>query len=260
MSFRQDQRPLVTLDWSLRGVHVTGDGATVTRHDSIGALLATLAEPHRIVAESTFESWDPVRRQHVIDAVRNAGHEIYVYRPIHTARQRDPACVKSDENDVRTIYQIATTGRTHIYAAVAPDPTWAEFRTQANLEYQRIRISGGKPQLVDEATEILGAYRELDDDARRVLGNGKGYSSSLLAATMFATRKCSSRAQFERLLGLHGSAYPSLLRSDVHHHSFRHARKRGVQWREFRRELRRTYARLKASRPGPYSSAPVAAR
>jgi hypothetical protein len=67
----------------------------------------------------------------------------------------------------------------------------------------------------------------------------------------FAAKRVRSRDEFERLLGLHGSAYPSLLRSEVHHHSFRFARKRGVTWNVYRRELRRTFSRLKNARPTP---------
>lgn len=247
-----DPRPLVALDWSFRGVHVTTDGVTVTRHSSVDELLAVLAVPHKILAESTFESWDPVRRRDVVARLRDAGHEIYVFRPIHTARARGSAATaKSDENDARTIHSIATAGRLHVYPLPDADPEWGERRDGANREYQRIRLSGEKDLLVAEAARVLGPYRDLDDSARSVLGNGKAYSPSLLAAAYFAAQRCRSRDEFERMLGLHGSAYPSLLRSEVHHHSFRFARRRGVTWQVYRRELRRVFAKLKAARPTP---------
>jgi len=39
------------------------------------------------------------------------------------------------------------------------------------------------------------------------------------------------------------------LRSEVHHHSFRFARRRGVTWKLYRRELPRVFSRLKSARP-----------
>jgi hypothetical protein len=247
-----DPRPLVALDWSFKEVHVTFDGVEVVRLRSFDDLLGMLTVPYKIVAESTFESWDPLRRRSIVDALRAAGHEIYVFRPIHTARARGSAATaKSDANDARTIHALATRSRLHVYPLPDVDPEWVERRESANREYQRIRLSGEKDLLIESAVTALGPYRLLDDDARSVLGNGSTYSRSLLAAVFFASQRARSRSEFERLLGLHGSAYPSLLRSEVHHHSFRFARRRGVTWKVYRRELRRAFTRLKALRPLP---------
>lgn len=249
-----DPRPLVALDWSFKEIHVTFDGVDVVRLRSFDDLLERLRVPHKIVAESTFESWDPLRRRAMVAALRDAGHEIYVFRPIHTARARGSASTaKSDANDARTIHGIASASRLHVYPLPDVDPGWVERRESVNREYQRIRLSGEKDSLVVEAVSVLGPYRLLTDDARRVLGNGTAYSPSLLAAVFFAAQHARSRDEFERLLGLHGSAYPSLLRSEVHHHSFRFARRRGVTWNVYRRELRRVFSRLKAARPTPGS-------
>lgn len=233
---------------------MTFDGVEVVRLRSFDELSGLLLVPHKIVAESTFESWDPLRRKAIVDALRAAGHEIYVFRPIHTARVRgSSATAKSDANDARTIHAIASASRLHVYPLPDVDPEWVERREGANREYQRIRLSGEKDLLVAEAVAVLGPYRLLDDDARAVLGNGSTYSPSLLAAVFFAAQRARSRDEFERLLGLHGSAYPSLLRSEVHHHSFRFARRRGVTWKLYRRELRRAFSRLKSARPAPGS-------
>jgi hypothetical protein len=237
--------PVVALDWAIHAVHVTFDGQRVDRYDRVDDLLATLTEPHRIVAEATFESWDPERRRNVLAQIRDAGHEIHVYRPIHTARHRAPDMDKSDENDARVIYRIASEQRIHTYPPVDPDPVWVSKRETLNREYTHLRLTGGKDSLTAAATAVLGPYDALDEQARSVLGNGKKYSPSLLAAAYFAAQHSTSRSEFERLLGLHGSGHPSVLRSEVHHHSFRHARKRGVTWQTYRRELRRAYQQLK---------------
>ena len=246
--------PIVAVDWSLREVHVTYDGWAVKRLPSVHDLIDELDSPHRIVAESTIESWDPDRRAALARRATDEGHELVVFRPIHTARLRNELGLeKSHEEDARVIYKIATGGTTHLYPILTPDIKWAQFRTEANREYQRLRLSGEKAALAEQATAILGPYKDLDADEQLVLGNGKTYLETALAAVYFAAQHASSRKTFERLLGLHGSAYPSLLRSEVHHHGFRHAKKRGVTWTLYRRQLRRLYARFKEHREKPAS-------
>jgi len=237
-----DIRPWCALDWARGGVHFTTDGENVQTLTRSEELLTVLNVPHRIAAESTFESWEPERRKLVAGLLRAAGHEIYVYRPIHTARRRTET--KTDTVDVKTIFRIATTSNLHLYPLPEPDPQWAELRREANRDYQRLRLEGRKPELVERAAAILGPYRDQDETTKRVAGSGRGYSPSLLSAVLFATERTSSRDEFERLLGLHGSAYPSLLRSEIHHHSFRHAKKRGVTWQEYRREIRKLRRRI----------------
>lgn len=248
-AYRRDPRPVVAIDWSLHGLDATADGRRVYRFATLEELLAAVDRPAKLVAESTFESWDPGRRERLVATARRAGHEVYVFRPIHTARARNRTSVeKSDANDARTIYTIATASRLHLYPIPAPDPAKTKERSEIAREYTRLRLSGAKGALGDLAERLLGPYQKLPAELARALGNGKRYSPTLLAVIGFASARATSRARFEWLLGLHGSAYPTLLRSEVHHHSFRHARKRGVRWRAYRRALRRTYALLKPSR------------
>lgn len=238
--YHQDERPTVAFDWSLKGVHATGDGVRVERHDNIGELVASLEVPTKLVAETTFESWDPGQRSAVVAEVRERGHELYVYRPLHTSRRRPAGLPKTDANDARVIYSIAVDGRFHLYPAPgAPNINWARRQMRANREYQRIRLAEQKPQLAAEAEAILGPYSELESEPREVLGNGQNYSTTLLAVTLFATKWSRSRNEFERLLGLSGAGYPALLRSEIHTHVWRHADARGVTHPQFRRVLRR---------------------
>jgi len=243
----KDQRPVVAMDWSLHGVHVTFDGEVVTFYPSVKEFVESLETPHQICAEATFESWDAAGRAAIVIWIRSRGHELYVYRPIHTARARGDM-PKSDANDARVIYSIAGANKLHLYPIPDVDSEWATFRQECNREYQKLRLSGtGKDALVKSAEAILGPYKELDDETRSVLGNGTKYSPALLAATYFAAAHSRSRDVYERLLGLHGSAHPSLLRSEVHTHSFRWARRRGVQWNTYRRVVRRTLSAYRAA-------------
>ena len=117
--FHADGRTLVALDWSFSAVHATFDGSAVARWADMGVFLDSLDSPHKIVAESSFESWDPARRLAMIDRLRAAGHELYVFRPKYTARLRAqlPDMEKTDENDARLIYMIATNGKHHLTSA-----------------------------------------------------------------------------------------------------------------------------------------------
>lgn len=238
--FELDPRPLVAFDWSARWTHATADGRTVTAHASIDELLDTLTAPTKLVAEATFESFDPGRRTAVLERVRADGHELYVYRPKNTKKKRPADSAKSDVEDARVIFALAASGRVHVYPAPTPHPAWIEFREATNREYNIMRNSGRKPELKRAAMALLGPYAQLSETQQAVYGSG-AYSESLLAAAYFAATKARSGREYERLLGLHESGYPSLLRSDIHNHSFRHATKRGATWRTFRGELRRIY-------------------
>ena len=229
-----DPRPVVAFDWSTKGLHVTFDGEHIERCASILALLddARLETPHRLAAEATFESWDPINRYRIVGQLRDAGHELFVYRPLHTARARKAGNIKkSDADDVLVIWRYANHPDFHLYAPCAPRPEWVDVHAALNGEYAMIRLTHGKPALAERAAEILGPFSGRSEDSRLVLGS-KDYSESLLAALMFVASKGLTRAEMERMIGLHGSGYPSILRSDVHVHSFRHARKRLVKARD----------------------------
>ncbi len=255
VAFRDDPRTMVAFDWSAGRTHATWDGRTVSVYESIDALVDQLKEPTKMVAEATFESFDPDRRSQVLERLRSLGHELYVYRPKSTARRRPAGSVKSDEEDARVIHQLAATGQVHLYRAPTPCTEEQQFRIDANLEYNRIRLQGGKAALQAAAIDLLGPYKELPAHVRVIYG-ANGYCESLLAAAYFAARRARSRNEFERLLGLHESGYPSLLRSEVHHHAYRHAARRGVSWSQFRRELRRLYRLVRESVDQPVTPAP----
>lgn len=247
-----DARPLVAFDWSRNTLHVTWDGENVEQMNSVQDLLDRLAGvPHRIVTEATVESWDPDRKMAFATRARAEGHEILVYRPIHTARFRDrqtPPIRKNNVNDAKAIFGIAAEGRLHLYPLPAPDSDWAKRRQDLNEEFIRLRSAGDMGELVRSAQEVLGPYGDLAPTAQAALGNGTEYAEAMIAAVYFAAIHADSRAEFERFLGLHGSGYPSVLRSNVHHHGFRHRRNQGVSWTAFRRELRHAYAAIREAR------------
>jgi len=268
-----DTRPVLALDWSFHGIHATFDGATVEQFTSVDSLLddPRLATPHRIAAEATFESWDPNRRRAMIDRLRRNGHELFVYRPLATARARHHLGIeKSDAADARIIWMYATHPRFHLYTPTEVSKSWAERFAAVQQEYTLVRLTGQKPELAAKAAEILGPYATRSEHSRLVLGSKTGYSETILAVLWFVAARGFTRAEMEKLLGLHGAGYPSLLRSEIHTHSARHARKRlldlpGVvsrrsvedlntpgpkdvasskDWSIYRREIRRAYSEL----------------
>lgn len=248
-AFELDDRPLVAFDWSTTGIHVTFSGRKVTPYGSIRDLVASLTTPHKLLAECTYESWEPARRASILAELRAAGHELYVFRPLNTSRHRlELGWEKSDEVDARVIYRIGSKNLRHAYPAPSPDPVWADKAAAHNADYQQLRLQKRKPELTQAAMAVLGPYRELPEDAQAALGNGKVYSATLLAVLWFCAGTCRGRDEFERLIGFQGSGYPCLLRSEVMQHWYRHAINRGVDKQVLRREVRHAYQALRAVR------------
>lgn len=258
--------PLVAFDWSRSAIDYTFDGETVAQVARFEELLALLDRPHRIVCETTVECYQPARRAEFFRSVRAAGHELLVINPRLTAhkRKRREKLEKTDENDARVIYRMATDGATHLYRPIeTPDAEWVAKREAVNAAHTEARWSGVKDDWSAQAAAILGPYDELPADLRRALGDGKAYSKSVLGAVWTASLHASSRREFERLLGLYAAGYPSHLRSDIHHWGYlmrngglAHFDREGkLAWREYRRALRWAFAQLKAARPRPPGSA-----
>lgn len=276
MSSAADERPVVALDWSFHEIHATFDGESVERFASVEVLLQDprLATPHKIAAESTFESWDPDRRRSLLAALRSSGHELYVYRPLNTARARTSlGLAKSDELDAKVIYLHAVHPKFHLYVPKEVDPEWASRFASAQKEYALLRLSGEKSTLAAAAAAVLGPLESRSESSRATLSSAQGYSETILAVLWFCAYKNFTRNEMEKLVGMHASAYPSLLRSEIHTHSARHARKRLAQlpnvhvsrslsaadpaefeapegsakdWRVYRREVRRAYSELRS--------------
>lgn len=240
--FKNDPRPALAFDWSAGNLDCTFDGETVFSVKTVEHLAAQLNTPHKIVCEASFESFVPGRRHAMAAMLREAGHELYVFRPTATEKfRRKNSIEKSNTNDSQVIYRIATETETHTYPLLAPDPDWVERRIRLNKEYFLIKMTKRKPELlIKPAKKILGWFSKLPPETKLMYGNGKAdkYSETLLAAVYFATLNTTNRYDFERVLGLWESAHPSLLRSDIHHHGYKAVRKRGVTMSEYRKAAR----------------------
>jgi hypothetical protein len=276
LSTPDDPRPVVAIDWSFHQIHATFDGELVERFTSVDALLQDprLCVPHKIAAEATFESWDPERRRSILVALRSSGHELYVYRPLNTARARSSlGLTKSDELDAKVIWMHATHPKFHLYTPKDVNPEWATRFAAAQKEYALLRLTGEKSEMASKAAEVLGPLSSRSECSRAVLASAQGYSETILAVLWFCASKDLTRNEMEKLVGLSAAGYPSLLRSELHTHSARHARKRLLQlpnvhssrslstsdlvaaeppddsvkdWRVYRREIRRAYSELRS--------------
>jgi hypothetical protein len=256
-AFRQDERPLVVFDWATAGLDVTFDGVVVTQVKRVEDLAELLGGvPHKIVTESSFEPYVLGRRKSMTEMLRDAGHEIYSYNQRQTSRYRRANGIdKSNENDARAIYALAATTNLHLRPLQAePDADWVERRKALNQEYLIIKFNGWKPEmLIKPAKAILGRYKLLSEEKQWLYGNGKPdkYSETMLAAVYFATSRTTNRDEFERLLGLYQAGYPSLLRSDIHHHAYRTNRiKRNMPISDFRHGCRMMRADFMAAGVG----------
>lgn len=256
----------MAFDWSRTQVDYTFDGNTSAVASNLSEFLDFLKEPHDIVCEATFESYEPERRQRFIEECGRRGHRLRVFNPRLTAYRRTRAGIeKNDATDALVIFEIAFRSDVHLTAPKKVDEAWVAKREKVNREHTISRFSGTKDELADIAIAILGKYEGLAVEQRLVLGNGKEYAVPLLSAIVQATKYASSRGEFERLLGLYANAYPSHLRSDVHHWGYRvrnggigkkpdgtpkFERESVVTWKVFRQVLRATYQKLKRAGVG----------
>lgn len=247
--FRLDRRPLVAVDWSMKGVHAVFDGSTVQEFATVGEAMEG-RPPHRIALEATFESFDLDARLQALGRLRADGHEVYGIRPLNTARYRNWLDLpKTDAIDAVVIWRMAVDVKRH-FSPLRPgvDPTFGELMDGLRAEFMDVRRRGDKPTLAAEARTYLTPWKDLPDDLRLAAG-ASGYTDSLAAAVLFLATRTSGRKEFEQAAGLHGSAYPTIFRSELMHHSFRHGKKRGAHSTDFRRLVRKMRAEIIEAHP-----------
>jgi hypothetical protein len=257
----------VYFDWSMqRGLSVLfNDEDTVRVYPNIERLLDSLTTQTTLVSEATFESFRIDKRQALIDTVHRRGHEWLTFSGRRTPRARKALELeKSDDNDVRAIRYVATYERAGLRPASVADSTDPRVakREAANGELMTLRrnwISIDAPRVqsgfkiirqkdiyADEVIAQLPTFSTLDDVKRRAMGikDGKEYSKVLVAAAAIATKYSDNRTDFEFLAGLYSNGYPSQIRSDFHHWTFRFAKARGATMTEFRKSCRWLYHQL----------------
>lgn len=228
---------------------------------SLNDLMGGITAPSIIVLETTFESFVLSQRAAVIDRASRDGHILLTVQNRRTARERGRMGMslddKSDAVDVATIRKIALNGRTHLKVPRKTSDGDRELdrkrteicRELVTLRNTVIRIpsprggylkkqSCAKEKIGEELAAILPPYNALDETFKRALGDGKQYSTVLLPTIAQAAIHTETRDEFEKLVGLYEHGYRSMLRSEIYHHSWRPAEKRGATMSEFRRSVR----------------------
>lgn len=232
----------VAFDWSLnRGVEVAVDDSGETlRFASTTELLDYLDEPCRLVCECTVHSYNPMARRQFLDRCKAEGHDLRMFNPRLTAWRRKALGLerqKSDELDARMIYQIATASDIHL---MEPQPK----RSVKREVLRRARII----HRVDSDTKRDGA------GLARLLDTPDYLSNAPLCSAAIAALRCETRREWESVMGLHGSGYPSIFRSDVFHFGWwggmGHNKGAGacnkVPFSQYRKALRAVYHRVRA--------------
>lgn len=255
-------------DWSMnRGLSVLfDDDEDVTLFANIEQLLNRLSEPHTLVSECTFESFNIDKRRALVDRVKREGHTWKTFNPRQTPRARKALGLeKTDDNDVRAIRYVASHQPQGLKLASVAEGAEHDrrkaMRDAANLELMLMRrdyaylpsarsklgvkIVKRKDVFAQEIIDShLPAYSDLNEFEALAWGNGKKYSLTLIAAVSVASRHSESRADFDYLTGLSANGYPSQIRSDVHWWRYRYAREQGLTLSDFRREVRKLYHTL----------------
>jgi hypothetical protein len=96
-------------------------------------------------------------------------------------------------------------------------------------------------EIAQAEMHLLPAYDSLDAELQQALGDGKGYDSTVVATVAHVAKFAEDRDEFERICGLYGSGYKSLIRSTLH----AYASQRELGLSPLRRGLRLMYHHLR---------------
>lgn len=237
----------VAFDWSGKGIDVTFDGITSERMPDVNALLGSLSGPHRIVCESTYESYIEERRDAFTVACIEAGHDLRTFKPRFTAKLRTALGIeKTDANDALVIFRVAEAGLVPLKRASVVDPGYRARHRAINLEHTIGRFMGESDSLVAEFEKAL-PIDSLDETQRLVFLTKAGtWRTEFVAGIVRAARHAINRNDFERLTGMSANGYGCHLRSDIMHWGYRGGiRKKGtpprIEVTRLRKEVRRAY-------------------
>lgn len=134
------------------------------------------------------------------------------------------------------------------------DPVIARQQLKSvDRAYLHAALIGETDTLAEPLATLLGPIEELDPLTHDVLADESGthYAMPVLAAIAHAAQHSTSKSHYERLLGLHGGAARSHLRSVMTGQLFPLASSRGIALRDIRRVLRRCHHIVRDSRSGP---------
>lgn len=241
------EKPVVYFDWSLhRGVlALFGEhGLDYKIYLHLPALLDDLKEPHRIIGEMTFDSFNLDRRSEVIDRAAKDGHELLCVPTRQTTKSRhragfsdkSPNTLESDIEDAQSIRLQVQRGGALRPPGTPPDFEYKRVYEAVASELMRLRSTGefsfnrnGNPKFISDKTLVpamleqhLPDVNSLSENIQQALGSSemrkgghKGYNATMLAAVAVLAKHCPNRRMFDRVSGLHTHAYGSQVRSDL---------------------------------------------
>lgn len=234
----------VAFDWSGKGIDVTFDGVTSERLPDVNALLERLTEPHRIVCESTYESYIEEQRDAFTIACASAGHDLRTFKPRFTAKLRVALGMdKTDANDALVIYRVAVAGLIPLKRAGVVDPEYRARHKAINHEHTIGRFIGETDALVAEFERVFPKNSLTDIQRLAFLTKSGEWRSQFIAGIVRASRYATSRKDFENLTGMHANGYGCHLRSDIMHWGYKGGivKEPRMPMTALRKEVRRAY-------------------
>jgi len=232
-------------------------------------------EPKQLFAETTFESYEVDRYNYVLDVAKMHGTAIYTLSSRTTAHRRNEIGTEKDDlGDARLIARLAlefVNGKgtqnpgnghasphpftTHFRLARprgAVERTMSDLRKRLTKELVKLRREGypKTSPVLQQALQDLPPLSEIPAEHKNTLLRGKKFSPSFAISLAIASRMvremAGGRDDFERLVGLCGTGYPSLIRSNIYHHSVgpKLRKKAGPQVRKERLKQLRKSARF----------------
>jgi hypothetical protein len=244
----KENTPCLFFDWSVGKVNVLLNDqdwqSEPTVYPNLHKLLDSLTEPHVIVGEASFESFNVFKRREVVERCASDGHLLLCTPTRQTVRHLVSMgfnkADKTDEMAVHVLRDYAKQGWSYLKRpSLADNPevrAFGEIRKDANHDLMVLRASkankigkkgqvnkgmiSGKDVWANQIIEFIPKYESLNPNMRASLGNGEEYSKTIVAAVSVCARYVTSREDFDRLAGLSVHGYGCQVRSDLYLHGF----------------------------------------
>lgn len=212
-------RPIISCDWNRTSCDVYDPRTKGVRTIENLEKIAVEYPGTFLVLESTGESYELQRRKLVIEAFKQNDVQAYGYKTQRTAQfRRDNDIIKSNKNDARAIYRVAT------------ETAFSLHEFQELIEEDPIR-DGIKDFLVEDrylhdcgkTTEIAEQYLKsanIPEEHKKFIFSGKNYRKQigrLLAVAVEVRKSKRGYREFRRQIGNYGNGYASMPRSEFYH-------------------------------------------
>lgn len=217
----------------------------------LGALLEQLDRPHAVLCEPPF--YDNLRdvRRHLEEWLAGRGHRLVPVMPVAKATLEAAGGRAVTARGVERLFAIATIGSKRL-GPITRDQDLMAVRAALQVAHV-LDLFDEDATTFEEALRAAGPYGLLDSADQAALGDGRSYCEDVLIAAYRVASVATSKAAFDRLLGLTEASYGPLTQTVRNWYVERNTqttfvRESVLAWTDYRRALRRLFHRFKEHR------------